>query len=306
MQAEPRIGLISDHTSPILAGYIQQAGYSVLQVSPDLLIKGDMEEVDAWVVDCADANAIADATLWLEPRVLALSNRPMPDQLLDYRHWCERIITTLEKWTGHIRHAQTGPTTSSPSAYKDVRGVWLLAGSTGAIGAVSAFLSALKPLPSLAFLYAQHIDARQEASLAVIGAANPALQTTLALGRHWLNPDHLLIVPASSQLKFGRQGEVFSTREPWQTQERPSLNALMLSMTGITPALAGIIVFSGAGADGKEGLEALSQMGSRIWVQQPSTCEAPSMPNAAIATGRADLVASPAELATRLQRLYPN
>lgn len=304
MQAEPRIGLISDHTSPILAGYIQRAGYRVLQVSPDHLIEGEVANVDAWVVDCADTSAIAEATLWLEPRVLALSNRPLPEQSLDYRQWCEKIITTLEKWTGHIRHAQTGPTISTPSAFKGVKGVWLLAGSTGAFGAVSRFLKSLQPLPPVAFVYAQHIDPRQESTLTAISTANTTLGCSLALGRHWLNPQKLLIVPASSQLQFGRHGEVFSTRRTWSTAERPGINQLMLSMTGLSPAPTGVIMFSGAGVDGSQGLTALARMGSKIWVQSPETCEAPSMPNAAIATGYASFIAPVESLAAELQSLY--
>ncbi|MEE4659962.1 MAG: chemotaxis protein CheB [Halieaceae bacterium] len=304
MRAEPLIGLICDHTSPILAGYIQRSGYRILQVAPDQLVEGEMPVVDVWVVDCADTNAIADATLWLEPRILALSNRPAPEHYQDYRVWCERIITTLEKWTGHLRHGEAAPTLSTPAAFSRVQGVWLLAGSTGAFGAVSRFLATLREPPPVAFLYAQHIDPRQESSLAAINMANRNIQCTLALGRHWLNPGQLLIVPASSQLRFGRQGEVFSTRQAWDTPESPSINNVMLAMAGMSPTPAGVIVFSGAGEDGSTGVRALAQRGSRIWAQRPETSEAPSMPRAIINTGIASYTASPEALAVQLRSLY--
>jgi chemotaxis response regulator CheB len=99
---------------------------------------------------------------------------------------------------------------------------------------------------------------------------------------------------------------VFSTREPWHTPETPNLDALMLTMCGMQPSLSGAIVFSGAGSDGCRGLAALSEIGATIWAQEPSSCEAPSMPDAAIAAGLASYVASPEKLAEKLLRRYPS
>ncbi len=303
MQSEPLIGLICDHTSPVLAGDILRAGYRVFRVTPELLQPGSLEPVDAWVVDCEDSNAVADATLWLEPQLLALSNRPDPGNLKAYRGWCERIIHTLDRWTADMRHADAARTLSEPGRFAEVEATWVLAGSTGAFGAVKKFLRRFTHVPRIAFIYAQHIDPRQEGSLALIGAANREVRCSLALGRHWLNPGQLLIVPASSQLRFGRQGEVYSTRDPWQTPETPSIDALLLSLTGLKPS--GAIMFSGAGRDGCKGLEALAEMGTRIWVQDPETCEAPSMPRAALQARIASVVDSPEGLATRLLTMHP-
>ncbi len=303
MQSEPLIGLICDHTSPVLAGDIARAGYRVLRVSPESLEPEGLQPVDAWVVDCDDSNAIADATLWLEPRLLALSNRPDPADLMAYNAWCERIIVTLDRWTADLRHADAAATLSEPGRFSDVEAVWVLAGSTGAFGAIKQFLRHLSYVPPIAFVYAQHIDPRQESSLALIGAANNQIRCSLALGRHWLNPGQLLIVPASSQLRFGRHGEVYSTRDPWQTPETPNIDSLFLSLSGLKPG--GAIVLSGAGRDGTRGLAALAEIGTRIWVQDPETCEAPSMPQAALSARIASVVDTPEGLAQRLMTMYP-
>ncbi len=305
MPDHPVIGLICDHSSPILAGDIMRAGYRVTRVAPDALVPGEVASVDAWVLDCEDPGQVAEATLWLEPRVLALSNRPQPSELQAYRDWCERIITTLDKWTSHLRHPDLADTASDPNAVADVEAVWLLVGSTGAFGAASRFFSNFSHVPKLAFVYAQHIDPRQESSLTAIARANRDLVCRLALGRHWLNPGHVLIVPASSQLRFNRSGEVFSSRDAWEAPETPSIDALALAMSGMKPAPAGAIVFSGAGRDGSTGLQALSQMGTRIWVQDPDCCEAPSMPAAVIEAGLASVIDSPERLARQLMSMYP-
>ena len=304
MADDPLIGLICDHTSPVLAGDILRAGYRITRVEPSALVEGEVAEVDAWVLDCENPGAVAEASLWLEPRLLALSNRPAPSELEAYRAWGERIIATLDKWTAHLRHPDATALISNAEAVSEVEDVWLLVGSTGAFGSVSRFLASFTHIPRLAFVYAQHIDPRQQSTLTAIRNANRALRCTLALGRHWLNPGQMLIVPASSQLRFGRSGEVFSSREGWPTPETPSIDSLALAMAGMRPAPAGALVFSGAGRDGSKGLAALAQRGTQVWVQDPDSCEAPSMPAAAIECGLAQVVDGPEGLAARLMSMY--
>lgn len=306
MADEPLIGLISDHTSPVLAGNIKRAGYRVTRVEPEALVEGEVAVVDAWVLDCVEPGEVADASLWLEPRLLALSNRPDPSDLEAHRVWCDRIIATLDKWTAHLRHPEAPAQSSRADHVAQLEDVWLLVGSTGAFGSVGRFLASFTHVPRLGFVYAQHIDPRQQSTLTAIRNSNRQLQCNLALGRHWLNPGQILIVPASSQLRFGRSGEVFSVREPWDTPETPSIDGLAHAMSGMHPAPAGVIVFSGAGKDGSRGLAALAQRGTQVWVQDPDTCEAPSMPAAAIEAGLASIIDSPDRLARRLMTLYPS
>jgi chemotaxis response regulator CheB len=305
MPAEPLIGIICDHNSAVLAGRIKAAGYRVKRVMPENLVPGELPEVNAWVIDCGDNAEVAEAMSWIDARVLALSNRPEPSQLEGYHHWCNRILSTLDKWTADLWHAQPNPSPTSAGGYARVQGVWILAGSTGALPAVSEFFAALERIPPVAFVYAQHIHADQQNLLTTIGRANRKLVCTLALGRHWLNVGHVLIAPAACRLGFTRQGEVFSVRDSWDTRETPNISQLMMALSGLKPAAAGAIMLSGAGHDGREGLRALHARGTRIWAQDPATAAAPSMPRAAIDQNLASNIASPKELAAALLALYP-
>lgn len=304
MQEKPVIGLLCDHNSAVLEGFIGKAGYRVLRRRPERLAQDAPDAVDAWVIDCEDSDAVADIALLLEPRVVALSNRPAPGELQPYRDWCERIIRVLDKWTADIRDNRSATASSEASAFTDVQGLWLLAGSTGAIEAARVFFGRLQPAPPVAFLYAQHINAAQQSTLTAIGLSNRDLACYVGVGRHWLNCGHILIAPASSKLGFARYGEVFSTREPWTTPETPNLDELMLTMSGMQPAPAGVIILSGAGRDGSRGLAALHSVGSEVWAQDPTTCAAPSMPVTAIESGLTSLVAPPEALASHLLARY--
>ena len=97
MQGKPLVGLICDHHSAVLEGLINRAGYRAVRVQPDRLDPSALPSVIAWVIDCADTDPVADKTALLEPRVVALSNRPSPRDHAAYRSWCERIILTLDR-----------------------------------------------------------------------------------------------------------------------------------------------------------------------------------------------------------------
>ena len=306
MDNEPLIGVISDHSTSVLAGRIRAAGYRTIRVAPDKLIPGQTPPVDAWVIDCDDDSEVADAMEWIEQPVLALSNRPDLSDLAEFRGWCERIIKSLDKTTAGMRNAnESEPVRSRPEAYNDVQAVWVLAGSTGGVSAVSDFLEAFTHVPPVAFVYAQHIQQDQQDMLKAVAHASGEIICDMALGRHWLNPGHLLIVPATRQLKFSSQGEVLSTRESWPSSETPNISQLILAMTGLQPSPAGAIIFSGAGVDGAEGLRALKNFGAQIWAQEPTSCAAPSMPQAAIDRGPTSRTGSPLELAAAFMELYP-
>ncbi len=299
------IGLICDHDSLVLAGRMVQAGYKPLRLTPAQLLEDRPERVIAWVVDCIDSSPVADAMESIEEQVLVLSNRPDPSAPVEYHGWCERIVNTLDRWSADHWHASNNRTNTSPGDYAAVQAVWIIAGSTGGIPAAAEFFGAFTHVPPVAFVYAQHIGPHNQNMLTTVGHSNPGLRCTLALGRHWLNPGHVLIVPAACRLKFSRGGEVFSVRDDWGNRETPNIDGLMLTMSGLNPSPAGAIVFSGNGSDGAGGARALATMGTRIWAQNPETAVAPSMPRSVIATGMVERSAEPGALAAEFMKLYP-
>jgi chemotaxis response regulator CheB len=305
MHSEPVIGIICEQSTSVLAGRVRAAGYKAIRLSPEQLTPDELPEVDAWVVDCPDNSLVAEAMAWIETRVLALSNRPDLSDLAEYRNWCDRIIRTLDKWNANFWQNTGEQSGSTSQAFADVEAVWILAGSAGGVPAVSEFLAALTHVPRVAFIYAQHIEADQQELLEAIGHVNRDLPCALAVGRHWLNPGRVLIAPATCQLRFSNWGEVFSTREPWETRETPHINHVMMAMSGLQPAPGGAIIFSGTGRDGCDGMRALQAVGTRVWAQDPETAVAPSMPQSVIDAELASRTGSPQELAAAFLELYP-
>lgn len=305
MHKEPTIGIICDHKSLMLAGRLIGAGYRLVRISPQELKPDKMGGTDAWVVDCSNSTLVEDAMDWIEQEVIVLSNRPRPRDVDAYSNWCDRIIHTLDKWSADFWHASSTHTRSVPDEYSRVQAVWILAGSSGGVNAVAEFFAAFTHVPPIAFVYAQHIRAKQQAMLTAVANSSPELHCSLAVGRHWLNPGHILIVPAACRLEFTKQGQVVSVRDQWGTSETPNIDQLMLTMSGMSPSPAGAIIFSGTGKDGSEGLRALRAVGTRIWAQDPASAVSPSMPQSAIDLGLVAHSATPAELGAAFMGLYP-
>lgn len=307
MKAQPFIGVLCDASFSVVAARIKAAGYRIARVSPDMLSSGSRPGVDAWVVDCEQPNSVAEALASIDTPIVAISNRPNPENRGAFRAWTERVIRSLDRLTADAWHGRTGAASSHPAAYTGVEGVWLLVGSSGADSAAREFLEALPWVPPVAFLFAQHVEAGDELALTNrLNKVNRHLHCELALGRHWFNPRQLLVVPARCGLEFGPHGEVFSLRESWEGRFDPYIDQLMMKLAGITPALSGVITLSGDSTDGLQGARALRDSGVRIWAQAPKTAKAPAMPKWIDKLRIASKVGSPTELALEFLDFYSN
>lgn len=307
MKAQPFIGVLCDASFSVVAARIKAAGYRIARVSPDMLSSGSRPGVDAWVVDCEQSDAVAGALAGVDAPIVALSNRPGPENRGAFRAWTDRVIRSLDRLTADAWHDRSGRSSSHPGSYPGVEGAWLLVGSGGAESAAREFLEALPWVPPVAFLFAQHVEATDELALTNrLNKANRHLHCELALGRNWFNPRQLLVVPARCGLEFGPHGEVFSLREPWGGRFDPCIDQLMMKAAGITPALSGVITLSGDSTDGLQGARALRDSGVRIWAQAPKTATAPAMPKWIDKLRIASKVGSPAELAIAFLDFYAN
>lgn len=304
MDMQPLIGVICDASFSPLAGRIKGSGYRIARVPPKMLVPGNLPPVDAWVVDCDDTDLIADALAWIEKPIVALSNRPEPSDRSAYKCWAERIVKTLDKWTADARHGRCVETRSCATSWADVEGIWVLAGAAGTDDAVAEFLESLPWVPPVAMIYAQHAKGSQTGVVEKLSAAHAHVRCSLALGRHWLNPGHLLVTPNSCRIGLSAQGEVYSLRDSWGGDECPNIDQLIMELMGLQPGPSGLILFSGDSGDGLQGALALRSSGVRVWAQSPDSAAQPGLPRAAQRLHLAANTGTPTELAADFAGLY--
>jgi two-component system chemotaxis response regulator CheB len=117
--------------------------------------------------------------------------------------------------------------------------------------------------------------------------------------KQWIKPSTIYMAPADYHLLV-EKGEFNLSVDEAVRYSRPSIDVLFESAAdAYGPGLIGIIL-TGANADGAEGAKRIKQRGGVVLVQDPSTAEARTMPDAVIATGAVDQILRLEEIASFL------
>jgi two-component system, chemotaxis family, protein-glutamate methylesterase/glutaminase len=179
---------------------------------------------------------------------------------------------------------------------------WLVAigGSWGGITALRSILTRLPPLPEVAVAVVLHRQPVRSQLAHVLGRGTAWQvvevedKSPLRAGTvHVAPPDyHLLVEPAWLSL---------STEERVRFS-RPSIDVMFESAAAAFGDHTVAVVLTGASDDGSDGVRAVRRYGGTVIVQDPRTAEQPVMPEAAIATGTADVVVPLDDLPTELER----
>ncbi|MGV8836125.1 chemotaxis protein CheB, partial [Cellvibrio sp.] len=162
-----QLGILVDsaHKQQALTQLIAQSGHKVgchMLLSAREAANQQLldQPLDAWVVDVAED--YCDEQHLLEqlfaqsrvPIILSDSSEFAPGSE-DHSAWLRRTGLRLQRLRGDINLQQANPASE----------LWVLAASTGGPAAVKRFLAQLPANLGIAFLYVQHIDANQAATL---------------------------------------------------------------------------------------------------------------------------------------------
>jgi two-component system chemotaxis response regulator CheB len=181
--------------------------------------------------------------------------------------------------------------------------VVVLAASAGGLRAVTAIVQALPSTFPAGLVVVQHQDPRHRSLLADILGRRTALQVRQAVGGDRLEPGvfftavpgrHLLIKPDLTL--------AMAESEPIHFL-RPSADLLFESAAAACHSRALAVVLSGTGMDGSNGVIAIKAQGGTTIAQDPASAELSGMPEAAIRTGRIDLILALEEIGPALLRL---
>lgn len=326
--SRPEVGILSDMAQQRhrLESAAERLGLRVAFCGePELLLRQPaVPDTDLWLLILADE---ADHPQLFEhllahtdaPVLFGMDPAPRPGSA-DYLRWQRRLREKLEQQLGPLRepgqddgHPETDtgtrPATPTPELPHWVKPaapgtpaseVWVLAASLGGPAAVKAFLDHLPAGLPVAFLYAQHID------------RNFTDVLTRVLGRHshynlrpaqeGYRPCHgdVVLIPVEREWKLDETGALTELDRPWPGPYGPSIDQVLLNIADFFGKRCHAIIFSGMGNDGAIAAPILRAYGSRIWVQESSSCSNSSMPEAVAATGCTSFCGTPEELAREL------
>lgn len=121
-----------------------------------------------------------------------------------------------------------------------------------------------------------------------------------------IQPGHIYIAPANYHLLIEQDGSLSLSLEAPLNYSRPSIDVTFNCLAKVFQQRCIGVIMTGANDDGAEGIKTIKAEGGYVIVQSPESAEAPIMPQAAIATGVANVILTPEAIVPHLLHLLHN
>jgi two-component system chemotaxis response regulator CheB len=173
--------------------------------------------------------------------------------------------------------------------------------STGGPKALQEIISRLPREFPTPILISQHMPASFTGAFAQ--RLNELSQVTVKEAEEGevLKPGLVLVAPGRGHMRIQRRRSLETVVSISDASEeyiyRPSVDALMFSVSECFPGRALGVILTGMGNDGVKGMTAMKQTGARIFAQSEETCVVYGMPRAVVDAGIADKVLAVEEMA---------
>ena len=174
--------------------------------------------------------------------------------------------------------------------------------SAGGLDALQRFLFVLPKNFDFTLIFIQHLSSRHKSLLQeLLSARLPSLVIQEISDGLKAQPGRLYLSPPGKEVRL-RNG-LFQTTQHTEGLIHLPIDEFLTSLAEDAGDRSIAVIFSGAGTDGARGCQAVRAAGGMVFIQDPQTAEFNSMPLAAIATGQADAVLSPEDIAAELLKL---
>lgn len=321
----PKVGILTNDRlqQHLLKNSLLHFGFDVVLSSEPSQIKEHAGlKLCAWIVDypCDDESSLS----WLDelldsdtPVLMGVEKAPQKTSP-SFPKWEKKLYAKLRDFTqnipvlaadaSHLEQLASKPKARIPKpaafnqdfSQQNAPFVWVLGASLGGPQAVKAFLDALPEGLPVAFIYAQHIDPRFEATLTKTIGRHSQYQLKSFHPGEPLRCGEVLVAPVEHEFAFSPQGLPFSLGNAWPGPYGPSIDQVISNTEQGFGLRSGFILFSGMGNDGAEAIINIRDSSIPVWAQTPESCANSSMPERAIATGRVSYIGDPYQLALQL------
>ncbi len=169
-------------------------------------------------------------------------------------------------------------------------------------GGLEAFKKMFGQMPAdsgIAFILIPHLDPTHESLMVPLLAKCSAMPVVEAAEGLAVEPDRVYIIPPNKYLSL--QGGILRLTGPvGRHSSQLALDLFLRSLAEDQQETAICIILSGTGAHGTLGLKEVKANGGMVMVQDPATAAYDQMPHNAVATGLADYVLPPEQMAAAL------
>jgi len=174
--------------------------------------------------------------------------------------------------------------------------------SAGGLEAVTLLLEDLPQPTGMAFVLVQHLDPLHDSALSILLSRVTAMLVREARDGMVVEPEHVYVIPPNKAMFIEQRVLHLLPRSKGGEIHAP-VDYFFRSLAADRGTQAIGIVLSGTGKDGTVGLEEIKAAGGITFVQNEATAKYGGMPSSAGASGSADYILPPGEIAAELTRI---
>jgi two-component system CheB/CheR fusion protein len=171
--------------------------------------------------------------------------------------------------------------------------------SAGGLEACTQMLEALPAAPGAAMVLIGHLAPHHRSALPSLLRARSSMKVIEAADKVTIEPNTVYVIPPDVLIEVADTKLRLLPRPTDQGQVLP-VDFFLTSLATVQGDRAVAVILSGTGSDGAQGVRVVKERGGVVFVQKPETAKYDGMPQAAIATGAADMVLPPAGIAGKL------
>lgn len=182
---------------------------------------------------------------------------------------------------------------------------FLIVGVGASAGGLEAFTKLLEHLPpdtGMSFVLVQHLAPTKDSLLSELLSKTTSMPVREVQDGMVVEPNHVYVIPPNTAMAIFHATLRLQPRAEPYTQHMP-IDYFFRSLAEDQGQHAVGIILSGTGTDGSLGIRAIKAEGGIVMVQDEQSAKYDGMPKSAAATGTADYILSPEQMAAELVRI---
>ena len=170
--------------------------------------------------------------------------------------------------------------------------------SAGGLEALQQFFGRMPNNSGLSFVVVQHLSPDYKSLMADILGKHTGMRVVQAENEVAVEPDTVYLIPPKKYMTL-QQGKLMLFDYAAGTLNHP-IDIFFTSLAEERKEHSIVVVLSGTGSDGTNGVKAVKEHGGLVIAQDPESAKFDGMPKSVIKTGLADFVLSPEEIADEI------
>jgi two-component system, chemotaxis family, CheB/CheR fusion protein len=186
------------------------------------------------------------------------------------------------------------PLTNSINKMNDPEYIIAIGASAGGLEEINSFFDHT-PLDGVSYIVVQHLSTDFKSRMAEVLAKHSKLSVGEATEGILVETNKVYLIPHDKFMTI-QNGHLYLQEKEKTKCPHLTINTFFSSLALDCGSKVIVVVLSGLGSDGAEGLIAVKKAGGMVIARNPETSPFPSMPSKAIATGMVDFILEPASM----------